>query len=63
MAQLDDDVHERILALCETGGALAENEEYDATLSQYWKAWDLLPEPRTDWEAATWILAAIGDVN
>jgi hypothetical protein len=23
----------------------------------------LLPEPQTDWEAATWILAAIGDAN
>jgi hypothetical protein len=28
-----------------------------------WSAWDLLPEPQTDWEAATWILGAIGDVN
>src|SRR5262249_44277801 len=24
---------------------------------------DLLPEPRTDWEAALWILAAIGDAH
>jgi hypothetical protein len=23
----------------------------------------LLPEPKTDWEAATWILGAIGDAN
>jgi hypothetical protein len=28
-----------------------------------WSAWDLLPEPQADWEAATWILGAIGDVN
>ena len=29
----------------------------------YWKAWDLLPEPKTEWDAATWILAAVGDAN
>jgi hypothetical protein len=28
-----------------------------------WRAWDLLPEPKTEWEAATWILAAVGDAN
>jgi hypothetical protein len=28
-----------------------------------WSDWDLLPEPQTDWEAASWILGAIGDVN
>ena len=26
------------------------------------QAWDLLPEPAVQWEAATWILAALGDV-
>jgi transposase len=29
----------------------------------YLQAWDLLPEPKTEWEAATWLLAAIGDAN
>jgi hypothetical protein len=27
------------------------------------KPWDLLPEPKTSWEAATWLLGAIGDAN
>jgi hypothetical protein len=26
-------------------------------------AYDVLPEPKIKWEAATWILAAIGDAN
>src|SRR5262249_43590057 len=30
---------------------------------EYWAAWDLLPQPQTQWEAATWILGAIGDAN
>ena len=63
MAELSDEVHDRIQALCKAGNALAENGQYPAALEQYWAAWDLLPEPQTDWKAATWILAAIGDAN
>src|SRR5262245_65567329 len=63
MAQLPQKVHDRIEALCKKGDALAEREKYPAALEQYWAAWDLLPEPKTDWEAATWILGAIGDAN
>jgi hypothetical protein len=32
-------------------------------LKKYGAAWDLLPEPKTQWEAATWILGTIGDVS
>jgi hypothetical protein len=63
MAQLDDAVHERIRDLCAEGDALAEAANYPAGLEKYWAAWDLLPAPQTDWEAATWILAAIGEAN
>jgi tetratricopeptide (TPR) repeat protein len=61
--ELDDEVHERIQALCAEGDALAQQAKYPAALTKYRAAWDLLPEPRTDWDAATWILAAIGDAN
>jgi len=63
MAELSDEVHRRIQALCKKGDALANKGEYSAALEQYWAAWDLLPEPQTEWEAATWILAAVGDAN
>ena len=63
MAELPTDVYDRIQALCKSGDALADEVQYAAALQQYWAAWDLLPEPQTDWEAATWILAAIGDAN
>ena len=63
MPELADDVLERIQALCEKGDAFAENEKYADALQKYWEAWDLLPQPQTDWEAATWILGAIGDAN
>lgn len=63
MAQLSDDTHERIQSLCQTGDEAADEGDYPAALAQYWAAWDLLPEPQTNWEAATWILTAIGDAN
>lgn len=63
MAQLDDAIHGRIRTLCAEGDKLAKHAEYSAALEKYWAAWDLLPEPQTDWEAATWILAAVGDAN
>jgi hypothetical protein len=63
MAELSDDVHERIQALCKKGDSLADRGRYPAALEQYWAAWDLLPEPKTEWQAATWILAAVGDAN
>jgi hypothetical protein len=63
MSELDAAVHERIQALCAEGDMLANEAKYSIALSKYWAAWDLLPEPRTEWEAATWILAAVGDAN
>jgi len=63
MHELDDAVHEQIKILCAEGDALAGEAKYSDALTKYWAAWDLLPEPPTDWEAATWILAAIGDAN
>ena len=63
MAELPDAVHARIQALCADGDELAGRADYSAALAKYWAAWDLLPEPQTEWNAATWILAAIGDAN
>lgn len=63
MAELSDELHQKITMLCESGDAHAEQGRYSKALSDYWAAWDLLPEPRNDWQAATWILAAIGDAN
>lgn len=63
MAELDDRTHEEIKDLCAQGDQQAQSGEYPAALRLYWKAWDLLPEPKAHWDAATWILAAIGDAN
>jgi len=63
MADLDNSLHNQINQLCAEGNKLGEEDRFTDALACYWAAWDLLPEPKTDWEAATWILAAIGDTN
>jgi tetratricopeptide (TPR) repeat protein len=63
MSELDDAIHDQIRSLCARGDDLADDGHFAEALEAYWSAWDLLPEPHTAWEAATWILAAIGDVN
>lgn len=60
---LDDARHARITALCAEGDALAEAAEYVRAVEVYEQALALVPAPIDDWEAATWILAAIGDAH
>ena len=63
MKQLDDQLHAEIEKFSQLGDDFAEKKDYSSALAEYWKAFDLIPEPKTDWEATTWLLAAIGDVN
>lgn len=61
MAQLPDHIADEIQELCEDGDAFAEVENYREAIEKYDAAWRLLPDRKHDWEAATWILTAIGD--
>ena len=63
MAELSDALHAEIERLCEVGNELAERQEFAPALKSYWAAWDLLPDPKVQWEAAAWILGAVGDAN
>lgn len=63
MAELPDELHEQIQQLCSEGNDLLDQGQYDDALRSFSSAWKLLPHPRTDWDAATWILAAIADAN
>lgn len=61
--QLDDNTYAQIQQYCAKGDALAKAGDFEAALALYWRAFDLLPEPKTSWQAGTWILTAIGDAN
>lgn len=59
--QMDDAAHKRLTDLCAEGDALAEQTSYAEALGRYGEAWGLIPEPKENWNASTWVLAAIGD--
>jgi tetratricopeptide (TPR) repeat protein len=63
VAELPDSVAARVDAHCAKGDALAKQRQFDKALAEYEAAWAFLPEPKADWEAALWILAAIGDTH
>jgi len=59
--QLPTSITEQVQALSAEGDALAAEAKYAAAIARYGEAWGLLPEPKNDWNASTWLLAAIGD--
>ena len=63
MDEIDDGTHKKITALSKKGDAFADKGKYSEALAKYWEAFDLIPEPKTKWDGATWLLAAIGDAN
>lgn len=63
MPELSDEVHAQLKSLCTEGDLLAEQGDYDEAADLYWEALALLPDPKSQWEAATGILGAIADAN
>ena len=61
--ELDPHLYTRINRFCEIGDTLAEEGKYSDAVASYQYAWNLLPDPKENWEAATWILVAIGDAH
>lgn len=61
LMELDESIHRLIKTHCAKGDALADGAQYEAAVAAYNQAWELVPEPKTNWNASTWILAAIGD--
>ncbi|MDO4775995.1 MAG: tetratricopeptide repeat protein [Cardiobacteriaceae bacterium] len=59
--ELDSTLHARISRFCELGDNFVERNDYGQALELYQYAWNLLPEPKNQWQAATWILTAMGD--
>ena len=63
MAELDDKLYERIEELSEEGNEFADEERYAQARAKFEEALSLVPAPKTDWEAALWLYASIGDMN
>lgn len=61
MSELVGPLYEQIKTYCRQGDILADAKSYEPAIAEYNKAWELIPEPKNDWSASTWVLAAIGD--
>jgi tetratricopeptide (TPR) repeat protein len=59
--ELEDQLHAEIISLCSEGDQLVEINKYNEAIEKYIKALNLIPEPKTDWEASMWIYTALGD--
>ncbi len=62
-AKLSDDIHAEVTSLCKLGDDLAKVGNFESAKQKYVDALKLLPENHREWEAATWIYVAIGDVH
>lgn len=47
--------------LCNEGDTLVEEGEVDHAIRKYLTALNLVPIPKNEWEASTWIYTALGD--
>ena len=61
--RLDEFARDRVAELYERGKNLIEARAYEAAIRCFDEALDLLPEPKEQWEEATWLFAAIGDAR
>ena len=60
--EMNEAIYQKITHLCEQGDQAADDEQFETAKKKYLEAFDLIPEPKEDWEASTWVTVALGDV-
>lgn len=60
--KLPKKTHEAIEKLSEEGNQFASQGRFAEAMGRFWAAFDLIPEPQTDWEATTRLISSIGDM-
>ncbi|WP_260597598.1 hypothetical protein [Sphingomonas endolithica] len=61
--ELTERILHEIQQHCSKGDILLERNDATAAIAAYNMAWELVAEPKNEWEASTWILAAIADAS
>jgi tetratricopeptide (TPR) repeat protein len=59
--ELDDKVYDQIVNLIEEGDELLGDGDVNEAIEKYSKGLTLLPDPKNEWEASTYIYTALGD--
>jgi hypothetical protein len=56
-------IYDRITSLSSEGNGLIERGDFRGAIANWSEALTLIPEPKTDWEASTWLYASIADAH
>ena len=59
--EMNKQLHQQIVKLCEEGDQFAELQQMSEAIAFYQRALELVPEPKEEWSAATWIYGTLGD--
>jgi tetratricopeptide (TPR) repeat protein len=59
--ELESKVYDKIQELCSCGDNLVTEALYDEAILKYQEALSFVPDNKNEWEASTWIYAALGD--
>jgi tetratricopeptide (TPR) repeat protein len=59
--ELTDEIYGQITRISEQGNEYMDERQYFKALQLFEKGLDLLPEPKRNWEAYTWLKASIAD--
>ncbi len=61
--ELPDNIYEQVEELSAEGNDLFDQARFSEAIRKWSSALELLPEPRAEWEAYTWLSASIGDAQ
>ena len=59
--ELDSNIYEKIKEYSAEGEKLFFDGRFHEALKEYNKAFEMVPEPKRQWEASVWLIAAMGD--
>lgn len=58
---LPSNIEARIRAFCRAGYKAYDQQDFKQAIRLFFQAWNLLPKPQSQWQAAGWVLTALGD--
>jgi len=61
LKDLEAELKEQVVILCEKAIEQADIERYEASNRTFGKILELLPEPKNEWKAYTWMQASVAD--
>lgn len=61
MNDLEPELKQQVVELCEKGMEQADIERYEASNRTFNKVKALIPEPKQEWKAYSWLLASMAD--